>query len=706
MKLLRPLALVALAFPATAQAGQVAVTARDVAFGSSRSLASAAPTQRFNMLGVHWRGSGAVEFRTHRIHGAWSGWKDADADAAPDLSSPERRAAAGWHAGNLVWTGGSDAVQYRTRGRVTKVRAYYVWSRVTSEPLRRVQLANAPPIVTRAGWRADEKIRRAKPVYAPAIRYALIHHTAGSNSYTAEQSAAIVRGIELYHVKGNGWNDVGYNFLVDKYGQVFEGRYGGMERNVIGAHSQGFNTGSIGIALIGNNARAAITAAQRQALVQLLAWRLDVAHVDPSGTVAVSSGGNPKFRAGKQVVLRVISGHRDTYPTECPGGAAYGQLGSIAAEVAKTGLPKLFAPVVTGTLGKPVRFQARLSSSLPWSVTVTNALGAVVARGSGRSPAVDWTWSSPATGCPYAWTMEGTGLRSATGALGGTLQPPPPTDLLTGLRANPAVVTRNPDGSGDNLHLEFALSQAAAVTVALLDAAGTPLQTISSEQRAAGANTVDWSAAQLADGRYKATVTATGATGATASSTVDVVVDRSFGGFAVAPAAISPNGDGVNDTLTASFTLNAALPVKLEIRSEAGAVVATILQTTLDPGPHVVDWDGAAAGMSVPDGSYSAVLTVTDALGEVSLGLPFAIDLTAPVLKIVDARNLRFSLTEPAIVTLLVNGRRVVKAEPKGAFAIPRSVVVTSVSGMAVDGAGNPSPLVRAVVRTVSGTKR
>ena len=71
--------------------------------------------------------------------------------------------------------------------------------------------------------------------------FAVVHHTAGSNSYTAAQSAAIVRAIELYHVKGNGWNDIGYNFLVDKYGQVFEGRIGGIERNVVGAHAEGFN---------------------------------------------------------------------------------------------------------------------------------------------------------------------------------------------------------------------------------------------------------------------------------------------------------------------------------------------------------------------------------------------------------------------------------------------------------------------------------
>ena len=90
-----------------------------------------------------------------------------------------------------------------------------------------------------------------------------------------------MRGIEVYHVQGNGWNDIGYNFLVDRFGTIYEGRGGGIDRNVIGAHAQGFNTGTVGVALIGNFTAATPTQAQQAALVRLLAWRLDVAHVDP-----------------------------------------------------------------------------------------------------------------------------------------------------------------------------------------------------------------------------------------------------------------------------------------------------------------------------------------------------------------------------------------------------------------------------------------
>src|SRR5207247_7641700 len=107
---------------------------------------------------------------------------------------------------------------------------------------RTLSIAGSPLIVPRLGWSANERIRRAPPRYAPALRLAIVHHTAGSNSYRPSQSAAIVRAIELYHVLGNGWHDIGYNFLVDKYGQIFEVRSGGIHTNVSIARAQGLHT--------------------------------------------------------------------------------------------------------------------------------------------------------------------------------------------------------------------------------------------------------------------------------------------------------------------------------------------------------------------------------------------------------------------------------------------------------------------------------
>jgi len=360
---MKSLLLVVLAFfaaPAAAWGG-VSLTVREVPLHGGRTLAAATP--QFDMVALHWRGTGSVQFRTRSLGGRWSAWQrsDPEAEDLPDVGSAETRAARGWRLGNPFWTGSSDRIEYRLRGRVDRLRAYFVRSPEIRIPLRRVSMTGSPPLLGREAWGANEAIRRAPPSYAPSVQFALVHHTAGSNSYSASQSAAIVRGIEVYHVKGNGWNDIGYNFLVDKYGQVFEGRYGGVDKNVIGAHAEGFNTGSVGVAVLGTYGSAAPPAVARTALADLLAWRLDIAHVDPLSSLTWVSGGNARFTSGVPVLLRAVSGHRDTGFTTCPGTAFYAQLGAIARQAASFGLPKLYTPSVRGTIGGQVRFQARLS---------------------------------------------------------------------------------------------------------------------------------------------------------------------------------------------------------------------------------------------------------------------------------------------------------------------------------------------------------
>ncbi len=299
MKPLLAVVVVALAAPASAFAAGPTLSARDVPLTAARAPAGAAP--RFNMVGLHWRGSGGVFYRTRSVSTGWSAWRKADDDQHVERF---------WHLGNLVWTGASNAIRFRVGGSVTRLRAYYVWSPPEAGPLRRTQIAGEPPIILRLSWGADESIRRAAPRYADAVHFAIVHHTAGSNSYTRAQSAAIVRGIQIYHVKGNGWDDIGYNFLVDKYGQIFEGRYGGMDRPVIGAHALGFNIGAVGVSVIGDYSSAPISAAAKASLEQLLAWRLDIAHVDPLSMVSRISGGSPKFPRGVPVLLRAVSGSR------------------------------------------------------------------------------------------------------------------------------------------------------------------------------------------------------------------------------------------------------------------------------------------------------------------------------------------------------------------------------------------------------------
>ena len=400
MRLLLASAVLALAAPGTAAGAGLSLASRDLHGG--RPIAA----KRFVLLGLHWRGSGNVLFRTRTPRGRWSAWHRAEAgeDDLPDRGTEGW--AGGWRLGAPYWTGGSDAVQYRTVGRITAVRAFFVHGPSRGQrPVRQPEIAGQPQIITRAGWNAPESIRRAPPSYADGVHLAIVHHTAGSNSYTAAQSPAIVRAIMIYHVQGNGWNDIGYNFLVDKYGQVFEGRFGGVDKNVTGAHAEGFNTGSVGVALLGTYSVTAPTAAAKNALVNLLAWRLDLAHVDSLSSLTVTSGGNPRFPAGTPVFLRAVSGHRDTGFTTCPGAALYAQLGALARQAALTGLPKLYAPSVQGQLGGLVRFQARLSEPLPWTVTISDSTGAAVATGTGTGTTVDWTWDAIAA-LPAAYTCQ------------------------------------------------------------------------------------------------------------------------------------------------------------------------------------------------------------------------------------------------------------------------------------------------------------
>src|SRR5581483_6979739 len=257
---LRLALLCLLAAPGLARAADATIASQDLPIGVVRMPAAAVAPSRFDLVAFHWQGSGHVLFRTRTQAGRWSGWRRADPEAEdlPDPGSAESRGRRGWRLGNPYWVGPSDRIAYRLVGDVRRLRAWYVWSPVTRRAVRRASMAGSPQIVPRVEWDANEAIRRAPPRYAKGVYFAVVHHTAGTNAYAPAASAAIVRGIELYHVRGNRWNDIGYNFLVDRYGQVFEGRAGGIDRNVIGAQAEGFNTGSVGVAVIGNYQSAAV----------------------------------------------------------------------------------------------------------------------------------------------------------------------------------------------------------------------------------------------------------------------------------------------------------------------------------------------------------------------------------------------------------------------------------------------------------------
>ncbi|MFE1935534.1 N-acetylmuramoyl-L-alanine amidase [Streptomyces sp. NPDC059474] len=195
--------------------------------------------------------------------------------------------------------------------------------------------APRPSIVTRAGWGADEKIRETGHVYSKTVKVAFIHHTVTGNKYRCSQAPSVLRSIYRYHVKSLGWRDYGYNFTIDKCGKIYEGRSGGVTKAVRGAHTLGFNTNSMGVAVLGTFSSKKPSAKAVKAIAKLTAWKLGLFKRNPRGTTHLVSGGGNKYKKGTNVKLHVIAGHRDGFATECPGKDLYKKLGSVRKTAAR-----------------------------------------------------------------------------------------------------------------------------------------------------------------------------------------------------------------------------------------------------------------------------------------------------------------------------------------------------------------------------------
>ncbi|MET9930697.1 MULTISPECIES: peptidoglycan recognition protein [unclassified Streptomyces] len=191
-----------------------------------------------------------------------------------------------------------------------------------------------PAITTRKGWGADESIREKTFVYTNTIKAAFVHHSATGNNYTCAQAPSVLRSIYRYHVLSSGWRDFGYNFAVDKCGNIYEGRAGGVDRPVLGAHTLGFNTSTMGIAVLGTFSKTAPPAASVTAVARLTAWKLGLHGINPVGTVTLTSGGGNLYAKGTKVKFHAIAGHRDGFATDCPGSLLYGKLGTARTSAA------------------------------------------------------------------------------------------------------------------------------------------------------------------------------------------------------------------------------------------------------------------------------------------------------------------------------------------------------------------------------------
>lgn len=269
-----------------------------------------------------------------------------------------------------------------------------------------------PTWVTRAQWGADERLMNWDHEYSPTVKSVFIHHTDDRNNYSRADAPRMVRAIYAYHAKTLDWGDIGYNYIVDRYGTVYEGRSGGLDSTVVGGHTYGFNSSTSGIALLGNFSNTAPTSAMISSLERLIAWKLSKYYRNPQSTQALiagktqRSGTGRSFVEGRAYAFNVISGHRDGFQTDCPGNGVYSRLNQIRVDVARLMGARLYDPVATPIAGSTslpggIKISSSMGGTLNWNVTVQNAdNNQVLARYSGRT-----TNSLSAT-----WTLKVAGL--------------------------------------------------------------------------------------------------------------------------------------------------------------------------------------------------------------------------------------------------------------------------------------------------------
>jgi hypothetical protein len=191
--------------------------------------------------------------------------------------------------------------------------------------------APRPPIVPRSRWLAGDGRSQPPARYDDQVAAVFIHHTDSPNGYDCADAPRIIRYLYAGQTGTREWDDIGYNFLVDRCGTIYEGRAGGVDRPVTGAHTQGFNHRTAGIAALGTfTAGVPVPQAMTDAIAALVAWKLGLSDSDPRGSVRLtSSNSRSRYAAGTTVLLPTLAGHSDGYMTSCPGAALAERLPAI-----------------------------------------------------------------------------------------------------------------------------------------------------------------------------------------------------------------------------------------------------------------------------------------------------------------------------------------------------------------------------------------
>jgi len=293
-------------------------------------------------VAVHWRGRPHAQVRVaFRRPGARFGGPQ---PVRLDEAGLQRHTRETY--GAVMPAAGANAARVWVAGRIRRLSVVAFMERSRARLRAAPAVGLLPAVIPRAGWGADESLRfdsSGKEIWPPAfwpIQKLIVHHTDTHNG--DPDPAATVRSIYYYHAVTQGWGDIGYNFLIDESGRIYEGRHSrdyapgetptgrdSSGRGVTAAHAQGFNSGTVGVALLGTLTSQDATPAARDALERLLAWEAYSTGLDPE---ASSTYVNPV--SGQQATFPNIAGHRDVGATECPGSVFYSTLPAIRADVA------------------------------------------------------------------------------------------------------------------------------------------------------------------------------------------------------------------------------------------------------------------------------------------------------------------------------------------------------------------------------------
>lgn len=388
----------------------------------------------FTLAGLAWEGDAPERawFRTMGDTREWSEWfeLEIDPDHGPDPDSGEARRAK--TASDPVWTGEGEAIQFRIEGNRperswaalvdTTDRTKPVLERFFDKLTPVTEKAEAAPLTQpgihpRSEWDPSDTCINAdapEPEYVQ-VTVLFVHHTATSNSYSQSAVDDQIAAICSYHVFTKGWNDIAYNYLIDQYGGIWEGRRGGVDKGVSGAHTGGFNTYSTGVAMLGLFESTTPSAAMQNSLAELIAWKASVHNLDITGTTDLISKGSSKYASGTPVTLNTISGHRDASSTSCPGDLCYNLLPHFRSVASADWTPIPYdtysAPLTGDFTGDGVTDGASLRKADNTWVVVNGKTGASVER-----PALSMTatWSahlavdSDGDGTPEIASFDGT----------------------------------------------------------------------------------------------------------------------------------------------------------------------------------------------------------------------------------------------------------------------------------------------------------